>query len=92
MEADTNNGEHVEAEEPELESESDPIISEGAEFTSVKKEIEAKCNFATAEEAMDAVTKDPSVIVERLKTGFDMFEEQTGKRGMTYSQLREMFG
>ena len=81
--------------EPEQEPELQPeqvVTNEIDDLTFIKKEIELECNFSSAKEAMAAVTANPSVIVERLQTGFDMFEERTGKKGMTYSQLREMFG
>jgi len=60
-------------------------------INSIKKEIESTCNFATAEEGVDAL-KNPYEIRDRLQTGFDLWKQNTGKKGMTYSELREMFG
>jgi len=72
-----------------------PVMSEDNEMddlSSIKKEIEVKCNFASTQDGAAALRQNPSEITKRLRTGFDMFEERTGKKGMTYSQLREMFG
>jgi hypothetical protein len=60
-------------------------------INSIKKEIESTCNFATAKEGIDAL-KNSSEITDRLQTGFDVWAQKTGKKGMTYSELREMFG
>ena len=67
-------------------------ISEEPEIDSIKKEIESTCNFATASEGLAALKNNPSEITERLQTGFDLWEKKTGKKGMTYSEMREMFG
>ena len=67
-------------------------ISEELDFDSIKKEIESTCNFATASEGLAALKNNPSEITERLQTGFDLWEKKTGKKGMTYSEMREMFG
>jgi len=67
-------------------------ISEKLNIDSIKKEIESTCNFATASEGVAALKNNPSEITDRLQTGFDLWEQKTGKKGMTYSELREMFG
>lgn len=59
------------------------------DLVSIKKEIESKCNFANALEGLKA---SPDEIKTRLQTGFDMLEERTGRKGMTYSEMRELFG
>jgi len=68
------------------------ISDEQVDIDSIKKEIESTCNFATASEGVAALKNNPSEIMERLQTGFDMWEQRTGKKGMTYSEMREMFG
>jgi hypothetical protein len=69
----------------EMWTENEKVIS------SIKKEIELVCNFSTAEEGLDAL-KTPSEIINRLQTGFDLWAQKTGQKGVTYSQMREMFG
>jgi hypothetical protein len=32
------------------------------------------------------------IITEILQTGFDLWEQKTGKKGMTHREMREMFG
>ena len=71
----------------------DPVdISEELDIDSIKKEIESTCNFDTASEGVAALKNDPFEITDRLKNGFDLWEQRTGKKGMTYSEMREMFG
>ena len=85
--------EQEEEEEEEDTVSDDPIdISEEHHIDSIKKEIESTCNFDTASEGVAALKNDPSEITDRLKTGFDLWEQRTGKKGMTYSEMREMFG
>ena len=76
--------------EVEVEVEAE-VKEEAFNMDSIKKEIESTCNFATAKEGLDAL-ENPSEIINRLQTGFDMWEERTNQKGMTYSQLREFFG
>jgi hypothetical protein len=83
-----------EEEEDEEDLISEPIdisVSDELGIDSIKKEIESTCNFATASEGLVALD-NPSEITDRLQTGFDMWEHKTGKKGMTYSELRGMFG
>jgi len=85
--------EEEEEEEEEDTVSDDPVdISEELDFDSIKKEIESTCNFDSASEGVAALKNDPSEITDRLKTGFDLWEQRTGKKGMTYSEMREMFG
>jgi hypothetical protein len=96
-----DDGEEEDGEEKEDDGEeeeegliSTPIdisVSEELVIDSIKKEIESTCNFATAREGLVALD-NPSEITDRLQTGFDMWEHKTGKKGMTYSELRGMFG
>jgi len=67
------------------------VQEETSNMDSIKKEIESTCNFVTTEQGIAALN-NPSEITERLQTGFDMWEQRTGKKGMTYSELRELFG
>jgi hypothetical protein len=82
----------AEEEEAEETTSEDKEIKEMDDLSSIKKEIELECNFASTEDGVAALRQNSSEITKRLQTGFDMFEERTGKKGMTYSQLREMFG
>ena len=86
--------EHIEEEEAEEDLISIPIdiSEEEMEIDSIKKEIESTCNFASASEGAAALMNNPSEITDRLQTGFDMWEQKTDKKGMSYSELREMFG
>jgi hypothetical protein len=89
----TEQEEEEEEEEEEDTVSDDPVdISEELDIDSIKKEIESTCNFDTASEGVAALKNDPSEITDRLKTGFDLWEQRTGKKGMTYSEMREMFG
>ncbi len=89
----TTEQEEEEEEEEEDTVSDDPIdISEEHHIDSIKKEIESTCNFDTAREGVATLKNDPSEITDRLKTGFDLWEQRTGKKGMTYSEMREMFG
>lgn len=67
------------------------VKEEASNIDSIKKEIESTCNFSSTEEGVAALN-NPSEITNRLQTGFDMWEERTGKKGMSYSQMRELFG
>jgi len=70
---------------------SDPKILTSEELQQIKNDIEKNTNYSSYKEGMDAINA-PENLISRLRNAFDTFELKTGRKGMTYSEMREMFG
>lgn len=59
------------------------------ELQKIKDDIERTASLSVTE---DVNSLNHDKIVNTLKTAFDTFKEKTGRKGMTYSELRDMMG
>ena len=60
-----------------------------AELQKIKDDIERTATLSITE---DVNSLNHDKIVNTLQTAFDTFKEKTGRKGMTYSELRNMMG
>lgn len=70
---------------------SDPKILSHEELQQIKYDIEKNVNYSSYMEGLDALNA-PENLISRLRNAFDTFESKTGRKGMTYSEMREMMG
>ena len=70
---------------------SDPKILTATELQQIKYDIEKNVNYSSYMEGLDALNA-PENLISRLRNAFDTFESKTGRKGMTYSEMREMMG
>ena len=81
-------------EEDEAEEEEEDAMLVEVDIISTPVDISEEKNqhSATVEEDLISTPVDISEITERLQTVFDLWEQKTGKKGMTRSELREIYG
>ena len=60
-----------------------------SELQKIKDDIERTATLSVTE---DANSLNHDKIVNTLQTAFDTFKEKTGRKGMTYRELRDMMG
>ncbi len=59
------------------------------ELQKIKDNIERTATLSVTEDVNEL---NHDKIVNTLQTAFDTFKEKTGRKGMTYSELRDMMG
>jgi len=59
------------------------------ELQNIKNDIERTATLSVTED-INSLNRDK--VVNTLQTAFDTFKEKTGRKGMTYSELRDMMG
>ena len=60
-----------------------------SELQKIKDDIERTATLSVTED-VNSLNQDK--IVNTLQTAFDTFKEKTGRKGMTYGELRDMMG
>jgi flagellin-like hook-associated protein FlgL len=62
------------------------------ELQKIKDDIERTATLSVTEGVNPLNDNTGDKIVNTLQTAFDTFKEKTGRKGMTYSELRDMMG
>lgn len=70
---------------------SEPKILTAEELQQIKDDIEKNVNYSSYTEGLETLNT-PENLIGRLRNAFHTFEEKTGRKGMTYSEMREMMG
>jgi hypothetical protein len=70
---------------------SEPKILTAEELQQIKDDIEKNVNYSSYTEGLETLNT-PDNLIGRMRNAFDTFEEKTGRKGMTYSEMREMMG
>jgi len=70
---------------------SEPKILSAEELQQIKYDIEKNVNYSSYKEGLEALNA-PENLIGRLRNAFDTFEAKTGRKGMTYSEMRDMMG
>ncbi len=62
------------------------------ELQKIKEDIELTATLSVTEGVNVLNDNNCDKIVNTLQSAFDTFKEKTGRKGMTYSELRDMMG